>query len=77
MQESALILGKQLEAARKEIETLRKLTNYTVAIIVAAGGRVEMTSDEIENWSKRDWRHENDGTLHVFSALSKARGEQP
>jgi hypothetical protein len=71
MNESALILGKQLEAARQEIATLRTLTNYTVAIIAAAGGRVFVPADMYDKWSKRQWRHESDSLGHLFEALDE------
>jgi hypothetical protein len=65
--QSALILEKQLEAARQEIATLRTLTNYTVAVIVASGGRIEIPDNKIEEWSRLEWRHESDGLNHVFT----------
>ena len=65
---SLLIANQKLLKAEQDIATLRRLVDYTVAIIVAAGGRVEVPADKIEDWSKVEWRHENDGEMHVFTA---------
>jgi hypothetical protein len=67
MTQTAFILERQLEAANKDIAVLRLLVNHTVAIITAAGGRVEIPAEKHEEWSKREWRHENDGVKHIFT----------
>jgi hypothetical protein len=66
-EKSLLIANAKLEKADQDIATLRRLVDYTVAIIVAAGGRIEIPMDKFEEWSRREWRHENDGEMHVFS----------
>ena len=73
MTESALILEKQLQAAREEIEVLRQLTNHTVAIIVASGGRVSVDQSIYNNLPFYEWRHEHevDTGKHVFSARKR------
>ena len=65
--DSALILEKKLHAAQRDIEVLRQLVDYTVAMIVAAGGRIDVPADKVSEWSKRPWRHENDGVTHTFT----------
>lgn len=65
---SLLIANKKLRKSEQEVATLRQLVNYTVAIIVAAGGRVEIPSNKIEEWSKREWRHDSNERSHVFTS---------
>ena len=64
---SLLIANEKLKKAQQDIAILRQLADYTIAIIVAAGGRVEVPSDKLSEWSSTPWRHENDGLTHVFS----------
>lgn len=68
---SLLIANEKLRKAEQEIVTLRRLVDYTVAIIVASGGRVEIPVEKIDDYSKCQWRHENDGKTHVFSAAGE------
>lgn len=70
---NAFLLERQLESARQEIDSLRRLTDYAIALIMAAGGRVEISHDKIEGWQNSPWRHEFDGRTHVFIAGAKAR----
>jgi hypothetical protein len=65
---SLLIANERLRKAYEDIDILRRLVDHTVAIIVAAGGRVEIPSDKMEDWSNRPWRHEHDGKTHIFMA---------
>jgi hypothetical protein len=64
---SLLIANEKLKKAEREIATLRELVDYTIAIIVAAGGRVEIPADKITEWSSYSWRHEADGSKHLFT----------
>jgi hypothetical protein len=64
---SVLVLQKQLDAANKEIATLRTVVDHTVAIVAGAGGRVEVPVAKYEEYSQRRWRHENDGITHIFT----------
>jgi len=64
---TASILQKQLETARQEIATLRKVVDHTVAIIAGAGGRVEVPTSKHDEGSKLHYRHESDGTTHIFT----------
>lgn len=66
---SLLIANEKLRKAEEDITILRRLVDHTIAIIVAAGGRVEIPCDKMEEWSSREWRHENDGTTHVFLTI--------
>lgn len=68
---SLLIANQKLEKAKKDIAVLRELVDYTIAIITAAGGRVEVPADKLDDWSSREWRHENDGVTHVFTTKAK------
>jgi predicted trehalose synthase len=74
-EKSLLIANAKLEKAERDIATLRRLVDYTVAIIVAAGGRVAVPTDKLEEWSEREWRHESDGETHVFSTLDQIAGD--
>lgn len=65
---SALVLEQQLNAARLEIASLRKLTEYTLAIILASGGRIELTNQQVADGERASWRSENDGSRFVFEA---------
>lgn len=65
---SPLIANEKLKKAEADIAILRRLVDHTIAIIVAAGGRVEIPASKMEEWSRRSWRHENDGVTHVFTA---------
>jgi hypothetical protein len=64
---SLFIANEKLKKAHEDIAILRLLADYTIAIIVAAGGRVEIPSDKLSDWAALPWRHENDGVTHVFS----------
>lgn len=64
---SLIVANKRLDDAHAEINVLRRLTQYTIAMIAASGGRVEIPDDKIREWSKRPWRHEFDGTTHIFT----------
>lgn len=66
---SLLIANQKLEKAYADIAVLRKLVDHTIAIITAAGGRVEISADKMVEWSKRSWRHENDGATHIFTTI--------
>ncbi len=68
---SAFILEQKLIAAQKDIETLRMLVDYTLAIIAAAGGTVSFSNEHLEQWRDHPWRHEFDGREHVFSVEDK------
>ncbi len=67
---SLLIANQKLDKAHAEIAVLRQLVDYTIAIITASGGRVEIPADKMGDWSRRSWRHENDGVTHVFTTES-------
>ena len=64
---SLLVANEKLRKAEEDIIILRRLVDHTIAIIVAAGGRVEIPCDKLEEWSSRPWRHENDGVFHIFT----------
>jgi len=64
---SLLVANEKLKKAHADIAILRQLVDYTIAIIVAAGGRVEIPADKLADWAATSWRHENDGLTHVFS----------
>ncbi len=66
---SLLIENEKLRKAEEDIAILRRLVDHTIAIIVAAGGRVEIPCNKMEEWSRREWRHENDGTMRVFLTI--------
>ena len=74
-EKSLLIANEKLKKAEADIAILRKLVDHTIAIIVAAGGRVEIPAGKMEEWSRRPWRHENDGVTHVF-IVESPRGEE-
>lgn len=68
--ESVLVLQKQLAKAEQDIEALREVVDWTVQIIVAAGGRVEVTPETAAQLSQMKWRREadrNTGAM-VFTA---------
>lgn len=67
---SLLIANEKLKKAEADIAILRRLVDHTIAIIVAAGGRIEIPADKMDEWSSRPWRHENDGAMHVFTVAS-------
>lgn len=67
--DSAFILQKKLDAAERDIASLRTIVDHTIAIIVGAGGRVEVPVAQHDEWSAFSWRHENDGIRHVFTAI--------
>jgi hypothetical protein len=69
---SLLIANEKLDKAEKRIAVLRDLVDYTIAIITAAGGRVEVPAGKLDEWSSREWRHENDGVTHVFTTKAKS-----
>lgn len=64
---SLLIANQKLEKARADIAVLRQIVDYTIAIITAAGGRVEIPAEKMADYSSRSWRHENDGVTHIFT----------
>lgn len=66
-EKSLLIANEKLRKAEEDIAILRRTVDHTIAIIVAAGGRVEIPCSKMEEWSKSPWRHENDDTTHVFT----------
>ena len=70
MTDSVFILSEQLRKAKQEIATLRRVVDYTIAIVVGAGGRVEVPSAALTEWSNHAWTHENDGTTHIFTAIA-------
>lgn len=71
---SAFILQQQLDDAHRSIDALRKLVDYTVAIIIASGGKIEVDQATVDEAQEKGagWRHEADGTKHVFEAWSGA-----
>ena len=71
MADSLFIVQQQLAKAQADIVTLRTLVDHTIAIIVAAGGRVEIPADKMDEWSQSSWRHENDGVTHTFTTERK------
>ena len=71
---SLLIANQKLDKARADIAVLRQLVDYTIAIITAAGGRVEIPAEKMDDWSRRSWRHENDGVTHIFTTEGKDNG---
>ena len=70
---SLLIANQKLEKAYADIAVLRKLVDHTIAIITASGGRVEVPADKMSEWSKRSWRHENDGVTHIFTTTENKK----
>lgn len=64
---SVLVLQKEVEALQRDLATAHRLVDYTVAIITAAGGKVVVPSDRLDEWSRRSWRHDSDGTTHTFT----------
>ena len=65
--DSVLVLQEKLDVAEKDIASLRKVVDHTIAIIVAAGGRVEVPVARHDEWANRSWRHDNDGVTHTFT----------
>jgi hypothetical protein len=59
MADSVFILTEKLKKAEAEIEVLRGLTSWTVAIIMAAGGRVVVPHELAEKRDHLQWRKES------------------
>lgn len=73
MATSALVLERQLETARKEIAALRKLTDHTLAIIIASGGTVVLPDALVQKTHEAaEWRHEFENGEHTFRAWLKS-----
>lgn len=58
--DSAFILTEKLRKAEQDIKVLRELTDWTVAIIVAAGGKVFVPETIAAEASQMKWRREAD-----------------
>lgn len=65
--DSILVLKEQLRKASLDITALEAVCAHTLALIAAAGGRVEISAADHDRWSALPWRHEFDGSRHVFS----------
>lgn len=74
MATTALVLERQLETARREIAALRKLTDHTLAIIIASGGTVVLPDALVQQTHDgcAEWRHEFESGEHTFKAWLKA-----